>query len=119
MNKYVNIFGNEKYKDFAYIKAMCEEIEQTFNEKFLALYSTDSTFEARKNSINMERAENLDALGSMNKHKKKKKKNNQKCKFFDIDKKIENTIKFKTTKMVIDFNCLESASIQSFVIKKK
>ena len=48
MNKYVNIFGNEKYKDFAYIKAMCEEIEQTFNEKFLALYSTDSTFEARK-----------------------------------------------------------------------
>lgn len=59
----------------------------------------------RKYLIDIERAENLDALESMNKHKKR---NNQKRKFFDIDKKIENTIKSKTTKM-IDFNCLDPA----------
>ena len=28
-------------------------------------------------------------------------------------KKIENTIKSKTTKIIIDFNCLDSASIQT------
>ena len=40
---------------------MCQEIEQLFNEKFLALDPNDPTFEARKYSINIERAENLDA----------------------------------------------------------
>ena len=46
IKKYANIFGNEKYKDFACIKTIQEEIE---------------------------RAENLDVLESMNEHKKKKK----------------------------------------------
>ena len=47
------------------------------------------------------------------------KKCNQKQRFFDIDEKIENSIKSKETKMMIDFNCVESASIQSFAIKRK
>ena len=50
---------------------MREEIEQTFNdEKPLALDPNDPTFEARKYSIKMERAENLDAFEAMNEHKK-------------------------------------------------
>ena len=48
----------------------------------------------------------------MNIRKKKKRK------FFDIDQKIKNSIKSKTTKILIDFNCLDSASIQSFAVKK-
>ena len=88
--KYVNI-SNEKYKVFAYIKTMCKEIEQTFNEKLLALDPNNLIFEARKYSINIERAENLEALESMNKH-------NQKSKFLDIDNKIESTIKSKQQK---------------------
>ena len=35
-----------------------------------------------------------------------------------IYKKIENTIKSKTAKMIIDFNCLDSVSIETFAIKK-
>lgn len=62
---------------------MHKEIEQTFNEILLPLDPSDPTFEVRKSLINIEKAENLDALKSMNKHKK----NNQKRKFFDIDKK--------------------------------
>lgn len=50
---------------------MCQEIEQLFNEKFLALDPNDPIFEARKYSINIERAENLDALESVRKHEKK------------------------------------------------
>ena len=50
----------------------------------------------------------------MNKYKRK---NNKKCKFLNIDQKIENSTKSKTKKMLIDFNCLESASIQSFAVK--
>ena len=59
------MFGNEKYKDFAGIETMHEEIEHTFNEKLLALDPNVPTFEARKYSINIERAENLEALESM------------------------------------------------------
>ena len=70
---------------------MSKEIEQTFNEKLLALDPNDLISEARKYSINIERAENLEALESMNKH-------NQKSKFLDIDNKIESTIKSKQQK---------------------
>ena len=35
--KHANIFGNEKYKDFACIETMLQETEQTFNKKLLAL----------------------------------------------------------------------------------
>ena len=47
IKKYENIFGNEKYKDFASIETMREEIEQTFNEKLLPLDPNNPTFEAR------------------------------------------------------------------------
>ena len=71
IKKYLNIFGNEKYKDFPCIEIMRDEIEQTFDdEKLLALAPNDPTFEARKYSIKIERAENLDAFESMNEHKK-------------------------------------------------
>ena len=70
IKKYVNIFGKEKYKELACIKTMRKEIQQRFNEKLLAPDSNDPTFEARKYSINVERAENIDALESINEHKK-------------------------------------------------
>lgn len=89
---------------------MREDIEKTFNETLVAVDPNDPTFAARKYSINVERAENLDALESMSEYKKNK--------FFDIDLKIENSVKSKTTKMLVDFNCLDSASIQSFAVKK-
>lgn len=89
---------------------MRKDIEQTFNEKLVAVDPNDPTFVARKYSINVERAENLDALESMSEYKKNK--------FFDIDLKIGNSVKSKTTKMLVDFNCLDSASIQSFAVKK-
>ena len=108
IKKYTNIFGNAKYKYFASIKTMCQEIEQLFNEKFLALDPNDPTFEARKYSINIERAENLDA-GIREETWKKK---NQKCKLFDIDQKVKNSLKSKMTKVLIDFNYLHFVSIQ-------
>ena len=74
IKKYTNIFGNAEYKYFASIETMHQEIEQLFNENLLALDPNDLTFEARKYSINIERAENLDALVSVTKHEKKKKK---------------------------------------------
>ena len=47
---------------------------------------------------------------------------NDKCRdikiYKDIDQKIKKSIKSKATKMLIDFNCLDCSSIQSFALKK-
>lgn len=65
----------------------------------------------------MERPEILDALESMNEHTQIKiiiKSAN----FFISIRKSKIPKNLKRTKMLIGFNCLHSASIQSFVIKK-
>ena len=66
IKKYKNIFGNH----FICLETMRKDIEQTFNEKLLALDPNDPTFAARKYSINVERVENIDALKSMSEYKK-------------------------------------------------
>ena len=42
-------------KDFACLETMHVEIEQTFNEKLLALHPNDPTFDARKYLVNREK----------------------------------------------------------------
>ena len=107
LKKNTNMLDNEKHKDFARIETMREEIEQTFSEKLLTLDPNDLTFEARKYWVNIERAENLDAL-----------QKNQKHIFFNIDQIMENSLKSKATKALIDFDYLDSVLIQSVTIKK-
>ena len=51
IKKYANIFGNSQYKDFACIKTMKKEIEQTYNNQLLALDPNDPTSDVRKYSI--------------------------------------------------------------------
>ena len=107
LKKNTNMLDNEKHKDFARIETMREEIEQTFSKKLLTLDPNDLTFEARKYWVNIERAENLDAL-----------QKNQKHIFFNIDQIMENSLKSKATKALIDFDYLDSVLIQSVTIKK-
>ena len=107
LKKNTNMLDNEKHKDFARIETMREEIEQTFSEKLLTLDPNDLTFEARKYWVNIEGAENLDAL-----------QKNQKHIFFNIDQIMENSLKSKATKALIDFDYLDSVLIQSVTIKK-
>ena len=107
LKKNTNMLDNEKHKDFTRIETMREEIEQTFSEKLLTLDPNDLTFEARKYWVNIERAENLDAL-----------QKNQKHIFFNIDQIMENSLKSKATKALIDFDYLDSVLIQSVTIKK-
>ena len=59
-------------------------------------------------------AEELDALKTYEKYKKVKKR-----KFKNVDEKITECLDPRKTKMIIDFNDRESASIKSFTVKKK
>lgn len=115
IRKYESIFNNKKFSDFSDINLMKEEIEQKYFELFLALDPRDSIFEARKYFLNNRKQEDLDAINSMNEHKKK---TGRRGTFYHIEDKIESALKSRTTKMLIDFDVEESVSIKSLALKK-
>ena len=94
---------------------MKEEVNEKYNQLILALDKNDPTYEARKYSLESRGDEDLDSINSMCAHRKKAGK---KRTFYEIEKKLENTLKSKTTKMIVDFCSRELASIKSFAIKK-
>ena len=93
---------------------MREEISQTFQAKIFTLNKEEITYEARKQNYERKMAEELDALKTYEKDKKVKKR-----KFKNVDEKITECLDPRKTKMIIDFNNHESASIKSFAVKKK
>ena len=74
----------------------------------------DSAYEARKQYYDEKVEEGLDAIDSFEKSKKKRKQ-----KLFHIDEKIENLLDPRKTKMTLEFNNRESASIQIFAVTKR
>ena len=59
-------------------------------------------------------AEELDGVDTYEKNKKVKKR-----KFKNVDEKITDCLDPRKTRMIIDFNDHESASIKSFAVKKQ
>ena len=74
----------------------------------------DPTYEARKKYYKRQMAKELDVVDTCEKNKKLKKR-----KFKCIDEKITNCFDLQKTKMIIDFNDRESASIKSFAVRRK
>ena len=93
---------------------MREEISQTFQAKIFSLNKEEITYEVRKKYYEQKMAEELDALKTYKKDKKVKKR-----KFKNVDEKITECLDPRKTKIIIDFNDRESASIKSFTVKKK
>ena len=89
-------------------------MSQTFQAKIFALNKEEMTCEAREKYYERQMAEELDAIDTYEKNKKVKKR-----KFKNIDEKIIECLDPRKTKMIIDFNDCESASIKSFAVKKK
>ena len=94
---------------------MKEEVNEKYNQLILALNKNNPTYEARKYSLKSTRDVDLDSINSMFAHQKKSEKKT----FYEIEKKIENTLKSKTIKMIFDFCSQQSASIKPVAIKKK
>ena len=93
---------------------MKEEIIQTFQGKIFALDKNDSTYEARKKYFENKMDEELDVVESFVKNKNKRKR-----KFKNFDEKIVESLDPRKTKMVIEFNDHETASIKSIAVKKR
>ena len=67
-----------------------------------------------KKYFERKKAEELDVVDSFEKNKKA-----QKRKFRSIEDKITQYLDSRKTKMILEFNDGESASIRSFAVKKK
>ena len=94
---------------------MREEIGEKNSKLFLAAKPQDPTYEIRKYSLKNKKDEDLDAVNSMSGYKEKIGRKRT----YNIEDKIENVLKSRTTNMLIDFDVEISASIKSFAIKKR
>ena len=110
-----SIFDNEQYHNFCDKELMKEEVKDKYNGLILALDPFDLTYEAEKYFLQSKKEIDLDSIESISAHTQK---TGKKRSFFKIEKKIQNVLKSKTTNMIVDFSCAESASIKSFAIKK-
>ena len=113
IKNFTTIFNDDTYRDFFSPEHMKEEIIQTFQGKILALDKNDPTYEARKEYFENKMDEELDAVESFVKNKNKRKR-----KFKNIEEKIAESLDPRKTKMVIEFNDHEAASIKSIAVKK-
>ena len=93
---------------------MKEEIIQTFQVRIFALDKNDLIYEARKEYFENKMDDELDSVESFVKLRNKTKR-----KFKDIGEKIAESLDARKTKMVLEFNDHEAASIKSIAVKKR
>ena len=91
---------------------MKEEIIQTYQGKIFSLYKNNPIYEARKEYFENKMDEELDAVESFEKSKNTRKRKQQ-----DINLKITESLDPRKTKMVVELNNHDSASIKSFAVK--
>ena len=114
IKQYTTIFSDEGYKDFFHSSLLREEIEQAFEAKFFALDKNDQTYKARKKYLERKKEEELDKVYTFEKCSKRRKRT-----FKTIEEKIADCSDPRKTKMIIEFNDAESASVKYFAVKKK
>ena len=95
---------------------MREEIYLEYNQKLLPLDKNHSTYEVSKEYLKNKMEEDIDAVNSF---EQKFKKGKWKRKFQDIDSKVADAVDSRKTKMILEFNNWESASIKSFAVKER
>ena len=116
IKKYDDIFDSTNYYQSADPDIMREEINERFDGLTLILNKDDPGYEARKNSYELQRESDLDAINSM---EDRRKRAEEKRSFYNVDDKIDHVAKSKTTKMILHFCVDESVSIKSFAAKEK
>ena len=90
------------------------DIEENFENKRFSLDKNHPAYEARLAYLERKKAEDLDAVNSFEKKAKAKKR-----KFQTIEEKVASCSDPRKTKMVIEFNEVEAASIKSIAVKKR
>ena len=111
--RYQNIF-DQSISEFVSSEYLKREIEEEFSNKIARLDPKDIYYDARKNSLEVQKKKQLDAVFSMKKLRQKKHKNTIK----EVDEKIKDEEICPKTKSIIEFDPSLTCSITSLAVKK-
>ena len=114
IKNFTAISNDDTFRIFFSPCLLRQEIRTTYDAKIFALNKEEPAYETHTNYYERQNAEELDVFDSYEKNKKVKKR-----KLKNINEKIRDSSDPRKTKMILDFNHRESASIKSFAIKKK
>ena len=116
IKKYDDMFDRRNYYQFADPDIMREDINRKFDRLTLILNKSDPWYEVRKESYELRKESDLNAVNNM---EDRRKRTGKKTVFYNIDDKIDHVAKSKITKIILDFCVDESVSIKSFAVKGK
>ena len=88
IQKYISLYFNDAYKDFACPNTIQEQIKQGYISEMIKIASNDSFADTKKYSVGQKRASKIDAVDSMIAEAKRKKT-------FKDNKKKQQLIIFK------------------------
>ena len=111
IKKYYNLFDT-KVSNFVRSDILEEEINQNYNQKISKIKEDDPFKNARINEIENEK-KNIDALNSF----KEKEKKSKKRKIKDVNLQVDDAVKNKKIKTMIEFDKKECNSIKSILVK--
>ena len=114
IKKFTTILFDETFCHFYSPALVWEEIIQTYQSNLFELKKENPLYEVRKKYYEGKMDGELDAVNHFEKDKNIKKR---KLKY--IEEKITDCLDPRKTKMLIDFDNRESASIKSFTIRKR
>ena len=112
IQSYTFLYFNDDYKDFACPETINRQIEQKYNSKIMSIKDGDPCAEAKLYCPGQKRNKKMDAVEYMVSKAKRKKT------FRDSEQKTIDHLKNPITKMIIDFDCESSVSINSLAVNK-
>ena len=112
IKKYYNLFDN-KISGFVNSEILEKNINQEFDQKIALIKGDDPFKNARIAELENEKETSIDLLDCLRKKEKKQKKR----KIKDADLQIDNMLKNKKIKTMIDFDKNECNSIKSIIVK--
>ena len=117
IKKFTKILQNQCYQEFFTKELLSQQIEGDFNEKIERLNLDDPYYFALYEDLIDKKNEELEAADTYFSKKRKRK-----C-YYGTPNTIENKIKncgdIRKTKMVIEFNELESSSVKTIAVKSQ
>ena len=103
-----DMFDRRNYYQFADPDIMREDINKKFDRLTLILNKSDPWYEVRKESYELRKESDLNAVNNM---EDRRKRTGKKTFFYNIDDKIDHVAKSKITKIILGFCVDESVSI--------
>ena len=112
IKKYYNLFDT-KVSNFVRSDILEKEINQNYNQKISKIKEDDVFRNAHINEIETEKKTNIDALNCL----KEKEKKSKKRKIKEVNLQVDEVVKNKKIKTMIEFDRKECNSIKSILVK--